>query len=183
MHVLLRRDSSRQPRSRGFHACVRGDIMDDYGDIPPGERVDRAAWFWRGVRTSFSLPGLILCSAFVGFAGLAREAGLSIYEAVFMVTVIWALPAKVVLVGAIMAGNSLPAAAFAVALSSVRLTPMVVALVHRSFARQARANGCSTPCPISSQSLPGCWRWRSCATCRATRARPGMVGSAQRSSC
>ena len=103
--------------------------MDDYGDIPPGERVERAAWFWRGVRTSFSLPGLILCSAFVGFAGLAREAGLSVYEAVFMVAVIWALPAKVVLVGAIMAGNSLPAAAFAVALSSVRLTPMVVALV------------------------------------------------------
>jgi len=96
---------------------------------PTVGRFSTGTWFWRGVATSFSLPGLILCSAFVGFAGLAREAGLSIFEAVFMVAVIWALPAKVVLVGAIMAGNSLPAAAFAVALSSVRLTPMVVALV------------------------------------------------------
>ena len=46
-----------------------------------------------------------------------------------MVGMVWALPAKVVLVGAILSGASLPAAAFAVALSSIRLTPMVVALV------------------------------------------------------
>ncbi|TYR33848.1 AzlC family ABC transporter permease [Mesorhizobium microcysteis] len=68
-------------------------------------------------------------SAFVGFAGLAREAGITLPQAVFMVGVVWALPAKVVLIGAILAGSSLPAAAFAVALSSVRLTPMVVVLV------------------------------------------------------
>jgi predicted branched-subunit amino acid permease len=97
-----------------------------------------AIWFWRGVGTAFSLPGLILCSAFVGFAGLAREAGLSAEQAVFMVAVVWALPAKVVLVGAIMAGNTLPAAAFAVALSSVRLTPMVVALVPEIRAQGTR---------------------------------------------
>lgn len=93
--------------------------------LPPSAN----AWFWRGAGTAFSLPGLILCSAFVGFAGLAREAGLSIDQAVFMVGVVWALPAKVVLIGAIMAGSSLPATAFAVTLSSVRLTPMVVSLV------------------------------------------------------
>lgn len=105
---------------------------------PPIARETTAVWYWRGVRTSFSLPGLILCSAFVGFAGLAREAGISVYEAVFMVAVIWALPAKVVLIGAIMAGSSLPAAAFAVALSSVRLTPMVVALVPEIRAGKTR---------------------------------------------
>lgn len=86
-------------------------------------------WWWRGVLASFSLPALILMSAFVGFAGLAREAGLTLAQTVFMTAVVWALPAKVVLVGAIIAGNSLAAATFAVALSSVRLTPMVVALV------------------------------------------------------
>ena len=32
-------------------------------------------WFLRGVSGAFSLPGLILASAFVGFAGLAKEAG------------------------------------------------------------------------------------------------------------
>lgn len=95
------------------------------------EESDGNAWHWycRGVRASFSIPGLILCSAFVGFAGLAKAAGLTLWETVFMVGVVWALPAKVVLVGAILSGSSLVAATFAVALSSIRLMPMVVALV------------------------------------------------------
>ncbi|MGF7005200.1 AzlC family ABC transporter permease [Aminobacter sp. BE322] len=89
----------------------------------------RRLWYLRGARTAVSIPGLILASAFVGFAGLAKEAGLTLAETVFMVGMVWALPAKVVLVGAILSGASLPAAAFAVALSSIRLAPMVVALV------------------------------------------------------
>ncbi len=72
---------------------------------------------------------MILSSAFVGFAGLAKAAGLTLWQTVFMVGVVWALPAKVVLVGAILSGSSVFAAAFAVALSSIRLMPMVVALV------------------------------------------------------
>lgn len=86
-------------------------------------------WFLQGILAAASVPALLLMSAFVGFAGLAREAGITLAQAVFMTGVVWALPAKVVLIGAILAGSSLPAAAFAVALSSVRLTPMVVALV------------------------------------------------------
>jgi predicted branched-subunit amino acid permease len=89
----------------------------------------RRIWFLRGVRASASVPGLILTSAFVGFAGLSKEAGLSLAETVFMVAVVWALPAKVVLIGAVLSGSSVWGAAFAVALSSVRLMPMVVALV------------------------------------------------------
>lgn len=75
------------------------------------------------------MPGLILCTAHIGFAGLAQEAGISMGQAVFMVLAIWALPGMVVLLGAVLSGAGLIAAAFAVALSSVRLTPMVVALV------------------------------------------------------
>jgi predicted branched-subunit amino acid permease len=86
-------------------------------------------WFLRGVWTSFSIPLLILMSAFVGFAGLARESGVALEHTLFMTAIVWALPAKVVLIGAIMGGASLPAAAFAVALTSVRLTPMVVSIV------------------------------------------------------
>lgn len=89
----------------------------------------RWRWYLCGVRAAFSVPGLILASAFIGFGGLAKEAGLSLAQTVFMVGMVWALPAKVVLVGAILSGASLPAAALAVALSSIRLTPMVVALV------------------------------------------------------
>ncbi|EKF19546.1 AzlC family ABC transporter permease [Nitratireductor pacificus] len=92
----------------------------------PDER--HLTWYLRGVRRCFSIPGLVLVSAFVGFAGLAREAGLTLEQTVFMTGIVWALPGQVVLIGAILAGNSLFAAAFAVALSSVRLAPMVVAL-------------------------------------------------------
>lgn len=75
------------------------------------------------------MPGLILASAHVGFASLAKEAGFSLAESMFMTAVVWALPANVVLIGAVLSGASLPAAAFAVTLSSVRLMPMVVALI------------------------------------------------------
>lgn len=93
------------------------------------EMARRRLWYGRGVRACASVPGLILVSAFVGFAGLAKEAGLTLAQSVFMTAVVWALPAHVVLVGAILSGSSLVAAAFAVSLSSVRLMPMVVALV------------------------------------------------------
>lgn len=104
----------------------------------PATASDYRRWFLRGVGASFSVPLLILMSAFIGFAGLAREAGISLGQAVFMTGVVWALPGKVVLLGAIMTGASLPAAAFAVALSSVRMTPMVVSLVPELRAPKTR---------------------------------------------
>ncbi|MEQ8296567.1 MAG: AzlC family ABC transporter permease [Nitratireductor sp.] len=107
----------------------------------PANHADSAGpwrWFLRGVAASFSIPGLILASAFVGFAGLAREAGLTMAETVFMVGIVWALPGKVVLVGAILSNTTLLAAAFAVALSSVRLMPMVVAIVPEMRAPTTR---------------------------------------------
>jgi len=103
-------------------------MLDSTHRAPPSEGSPRI-WFIRGMRAAFSIPGLILSSAFVGFAGLAKAAGLTLWQTVFMVGVVWALPAKVVLVGAIISGSSVFAAAFAVALSSIRLMPMVVALV------------------------------------------------------
>ena len=99
---------------------------------------DYRRWFLRGVRAAFTVPLLILLSAFVGFAGLARESGLTLEHTLFMTAVIWALPAKVVLIGAIMGGTSLPATAFAVALTSVRLMPMVVSLVPELRAERTR---------------------------------------------
>jgi len=101
------------------------------GPLPAPETDDLGnfRWYLRGAIASLSLPAFILAASFVGFAALALEAGVTITQAVFMTAVVWALPSKVVLVGAIMAGNGLIAAAFAVALSAVRLTPMVVALV------------------------------------------------------
>lgn len=87
------------------------------------------AWFGRGVLAAFCIPGMVLVLSFVGFAALAGETGFTLAEALFMVVVIWALPAKVVLIGAIVSGATLPAAALAVALSSVRLMPMTVSMI------------------------------------------------------
>lgn len=88
-----------------------------------------AHWFLKGARGITSLPAIILMSAFVGFCGFAVEAGIPFGETVFMTGMIWALPAKVLLVGSILAGASLPAAFITVALSSIRLMPMVAALI------------------------------------------------------
>lgn len=87
------------------------------------------SWFLAGMRGIASIPAIILMSAFVGFCGFAVEAGIPLGETVFMTGAIWALPAKVLLVGSILAGASMPAAFITVALSSIRLMPMVAALI------------------------------------------------------
>lgn len=86
-------------------------------------------WFLHGMRGIFSVPAMILMSAFIGFCGFAFEAGIPLGQTLFMTASIWALPAQIVQIGAILAGASLPTAAIAVALSSMRLMPMVAALV------------------------------------------------------
>lgn len=113
-------------------------MANDQPQTAPGDPGSARRWFLRGVATAFSVPGLILVSAFVGFAGLAKETGLTVVETVFMVGVVWALPAKVVLIGAILSKASIFAAAFAVALSSIRLMPMVVALVPEMRTEKTR---------------------------------------------
>ena len=75
------------------------------------------------------LPALVLMSAMVGFGGLAREAGLTLGQAVFATFGIWALPSMIVLVGSIVAGLGILPTALAVALASVRFTPMVMSIV------------------------------------------------------
>ncbi|MBZ9654748.1 AzlC family ABC transporter permease [Phyllobacterium lublinensis] len=89
----------------------------------------RLSWFLSGAAMVSSVPALILMTAHVGFAGLASESGMTVVEAMFMVAMIWALPANIVLIGAISGGYSLLGAAIAVALSSIRFVPMVAAFV------------------------------------------------------
>ncbi|UIJ73779.1 AzlC family ABC transporter permease [Aurantimonas sp. HBX-1] len=98
-------------------------------NLDPAEARGSAYWVLQGVKGIASAPALILITAFIGFAGVSREAGLTWVEASFMTAVVWALPANIILVGAITAGTSLPAAALAVGLSSIRMMPMVVALM------------------------------------------------------
>jgi predicted branched-subunit amino acid permease len=89
----------------------------------------RFSWFLSGASLITSIPALILMTAHVGFAGFASENGVTLLQATFMVAIIWALPANIVLIGAIAGGYSLFGAAIAVGLSSIRLMPMVAAFV------------------------------------------------------
>jgi predicted branched-subunit amino acid permease len=95
-------------------------------------------WFRQGLLCVFSLPVLILNGAFVGLAGLAREAGVTLLQTQFMVATIWALPSKVVLISGITSHASLLAIFIAVCLSSIRLMPMVVAIVPEMRATRTR---------------------------------------------
>jgi predicted branched-subunit amino acid permease len=99
----------------------------------------RLSWFLSGASMIVSVPALILMTAHVGFAGLASENGMSLVQAIFMVATIWALPANIVLIGAISGGYSLIGAAIAVALSSIRLMPMVAAFVPEMRAPKTRS--------------------------------------------
>jgi predicted branched-subunit amino acid permease len=81
------------------------------------------------MRAVVSVPAAILLTSMVGFGALAAEAGLTLWQAVFMTAAIWALPSQVVLVGAIVSGAALPEAALSVALSAIRFVPMVASWV------------------------------------------------------
>jgi predicted branched-subunit amino acid permease len=87
------------------------------------------SWFRRGVLSFGTLPSLVLTSAFIGFGGLARDAGVSLGQLIFMVPVVWALPSHLILVAGIAADASMLAIALAVSLASLRMLPMVMALV------------------------------------------------------
>jgi len=98
--------------------------MDDSQTIGSGRD-----WFLTGMKGIFSLPAIILMLSFVGFCAFTAQAGIPMEQVVFMTGVVWALPAKVILVSSILGGANLATAFIAVTLSSIRLMPMVAALV------------------------------------------------------
>lgn len=86
-------------------------------------------WFFVGMRGVTSLPALILMTSFVGFSAFALEAGVSRGEAMFMTFAVWALPAKMILIGMMTSGAHMAASFLAVTLSSIRMMPMVASII------------------------------------------------------
>lgn len=86
-------------------------------------------WFAQGMKGIFSLPAMILIMSFVGFSAFAFESGVTRGEAAFMTLAVWALPAKMILIGSVAGGANLLASFVAVTLSSVRMMPMVASLM------------------------------------------------------
>ena len=87
------------------------------------------SFFLRGAAGIVSVPSIVLMTAFVGFAGLALESGITLGQSVFMTAFIWAMPSQLVLVGAMAGGTGVLSATLAVSLASIRFMPMIVAWV------------------------------------------------------
>lgn len=88
-----------------------------------------AGWFAIGMRGIFSIPAMILMTSFVGFSAFAMESGITRAQAVFMTLSVWALPAKMILVGTMASGAPVAASFLAVTLSSIRMMPMVASIM------------------------------------------------------
>ena len=104
-----------------------------------GARTNARVAAWRGAIETPLLPSLVLFATFLGFGALARQTGLSLFNALFASVFIFALPAMVVLIDQMAHGASMFTAALAVTATAVRLLPLVMAIVplirHRNVPR------------------------------------------------
>lgn len=89
----------------------------------------RRTAFFQGLRLLTTTPGIVLFTTALGFGALARDSGMTLAHVVFLSTLVYALPAQVVLVDQLARGASVAAAALAVTLTAVRLLPMTVSLL------------------------------------------------------
>lgn len=88
------------------------------------------AAFARGLRAAGkSVFIYVLFGTFIGYGALAHDLGFSVQWSVISTFLIWAGPAQVIVVSALGSGSTLIQAAIAVALSGIRLMPMVVVLL------------------------------------------------------
>jgi predicted branched-subunit amino acid permease len=98
--------------------------------LPDPPKPPKHAAYLAGVRVAFtSVFFTVIVTTYIGFGALCHDYGISIGWATLSTALMWAGPAQVILATAAGAGTSALEAAIAVGLSSVRLLPMVVALL------------------------------------------------------
>ena len=93
------------------------------------EAKSSSAYVMDGLRVVARGPVLYMSLTFLGIGGLAQQADVSLGFAVLATVLIWAGPAQVIMLAAIINGLALPAIALSISLSSVRLVPMCVSLL------------------------------------------------------
>src|SRR5665213_2959392 len=86
--------------------------------------------FVHGCKTATrSVFAFVIAITYIGYGALCHDYGLSVGWAMLSTALVWAGPAQVILVTALGGDGALVETAIAVSLSSVRLLPMVVALL------------------------------------------------------
>ena len=97
---------------------------------PSVPQSSRVSTFLAGfVATWTSVFSYVLFGTYLGIGALAHDFGFPVSWALLSTILVWAGPAQVILISTLGAGASLIEVAVAVGLSSVRLLPMVVALL------------------------------------------------------
>src|ERR1043166_947386 len=109
---------------------------------PPSEPppLSTAAAVLTGMRTAMtSVFVLVLFGTYLGIGALAHDLGFSVWWVLLSTVLVWAAPAQVIAMSSLATGARLFEIAIAVALSAVRLLPMVVTLVPLLRRRDRRA--------------------------------------------
>ena len=113
-----------------------------------------AAAFFGGLRTAWtSVFCMVMAGTYVGLGALAHDFGLSPLWLTISTLLIWAGPAQVILVSALGSGAAPIEVAIAVALSGIRLLPMVVALLPLLKGPQTRLRDLLLPTHFTSVSM------------------------------
>ena len=100
------------------------------GTVDLGEPIPSAEAFRRGARAGTrSVFCFIIIGSYIGYGALAHDLGFGLLWTLLSTLLIWAAPAQVIVVSMLGSGSTLIQAAIAVALSGVRLLPMVASML------------------------------------------------------
>jgi predicted branched-subunit amino acid permease len=121
--------------------------------IPAGPPKSDAAAFVDGVRgAARSVFMIVLVGSYISMGALAHDLGFSMAWTVASTILVFAAPAQVILFTALGAGTAPFEAATAVALSGIRLLPMVVVLMPVLRAAKTRVRALILPAHFTSVS-------------------------------
>ena len=110
--------------------------------------------FLSGAVAAFtSVFALVVTGTYVGIGALGYQFGFSVGWVVATSLLIWAAPAQVILISVLGAGAALIEVALAVTLSSVRLLPMVVALLPIIKTERSRTRDLILPAHFTAISM------------------------------
>ena len=105
---------------------------------------------WAGATSLFAL---VLIGTYIGLGALAHDLGFSLAWTLVATVLLWAGPAQVILTSALGSGAALVEVGVAVGLSSVRLLPMVVALLPMIRSTETRTPQLLLPAHFIAVSL------------------------------
>jgi predicted branched-subunit amino acid permease len=121
----------------------------------PVHRYDSSlAAFAGGLRAAaLSIFAYVLFATYIGIGALAHDLGFSLAWVSLSTVLVWAGPAQVIVISTLGTGTPLVPAAIAVALSGIRLLPMVVALLPRIKSPTTRTRDLLLPAHFTAVSM------------------------------